>query len=77
MVIRGRHRGTGDGLHSASVRTFKVEDQVVRCVEDGGDRLGRCEFADLQKRLSQFGEGFCDHTVVAITRCFDDGSIEI
>lgn len=61
----------------ATVRTFNVEGQEVKCYESDGHRLWRCECAYFQRTLGQYGEGFCPHAAVAIMRCLEDGSIEI
>jgi hypothetical protein len=53
-----------------------VEGQEVRCYQSDGDRLWRCECAAFQRRLEQYGEGFCVHTAVAIMRSLEDRSIE-
>lgn len=50
-------------------RTFEVEGETVRFFELDGHRLSHCGCATFQDRLSRLGEGFCGHTVVAITRC--------
>jgi hypothetical protein len=58
-------------------RTFDIEGQLVRCFEANGHRLWRCECADFQRRLAQFGNGFCAHTALPIQRCIEDGSIKL
>ncbi|HVN43676.1 MAG TPA: hypothetical protein VMT66_00370 [Steroidobacteraceae bacterium] len=62
----------------AKVRTFDVEGQPVRCVEtDDGHRVWLCDCDKFKERAAKHPEGFCGHTVVAIARCIEDGSIEI
>jgi hypothetical protein len=53
-----------------------VEGQEVRCYQSEGHRLWRCECVAFQRRLEQYGEGFCTHTAVAIMRSLEDRSIE-
>lgn len=65
------------GQAPQTVRTFDIEGQEVRCYQSAGHRLWRCECLDFQRRLSQFGEGFCAHTAVAIMRMMEESSIEL
>lgn len=55
-------------MDQASAQTFEIEGQKVTCHEIGGQRLWRCICADFERRLTQFGEGFCAHTAVAMMR---------
>jgi len=61
----------------ATVRTFDIEGQPVRCIETGGRRLWLCDCPKFKERATRHPEGFCGHTAVAILRCMQDGSIEI
>lgn len=61
----------------ATVRTVDIEGQAVRCIETDGRRLWLCECESFKERAARYPEGFCSHTAVAITRCIDDGSIQI
>ena len=65
------------GQTGQTVRIFDIEGQEVRCHQSEGHRVWRCECPDFQRRLSQFGEGFCAHTAVAIMRLTEEGSIEL
>lgn len=57
---------------SETVGSFDVEGQLVRCFTLDGHRLWRCECSAFRERLARLGEGFCDHTAVAIMRCLQD-----
>jgi len=61
----------------ATVRTFDIEGQPVRCIETGGRRLWLCDCPKFKERATRHPEGFCGHTAIAIMRCIEDGSIEI
>ena len=63
-------RGYGGGVANPRGRP---ESAVL---SEKGDRLWRCECAAFQRRLEQYGEGFCVHTAVAIMRSLEDRSIE-
>jgi len=53
-------------------RTFDVEGQIARCIELDGDRLWHCGCPAFQERLARLDEGFCGHTVVAMSRSFQN-----
>ena len=57
-------------------RTFVIEGQEVRCYELDGHRLWRCECADFERRLGQFGDDFCAHTAVATMLSIENREIE-
>lgn len=57
-------------------RTYDVEGQEVSCYEIDGHRLWRCACAAFERRLREFGEGFCAHTAVAMMRALDEGDID-
>jgi hypothetical protein len=61
---------------SQAMHTFDIEGQEVRCYRSDGQNLWRCECSAFRRRLSQYGEGFCAHTAVAIMRSVEDGSIK-
>ncbi len=63
---------TNQALH-----TFDIEGQEVRryCID--GQNLWQCECSAFRRRLSQYGEGFCAHTAVAIMRSLEDRPIEL
>ena len=50
----------------ASVRTFDIEGQSVRCIETEDGRVWLCECQSFQERATRHPEGFCAHTAVAI-----------
>jgi hypothetical protein len=59
-----------------AMHTFDIEGEEVRCYHSDGQNLWRCKCSAFQRRLSQYGEGFCAHTAVAIMRSLEDGSID-
>jgi hypothetical protein len=61
---------------ASTVRTLDIECHEVQCIQSAEHRLWRCECSAFQRRLEQYGEGFCAHTAVAIMRSLDDHSIE-
>jgi hypothetical protein len=59
-------------------RTIDVEGTLVKCFEMAdGTRIWLCECAEFQERAARHPEGLCAHTAVGITRCIEDGSIEV
>lgn len=54
-----------------TVLRILVEGQEVRCYQSEGHRLWQCQCAAYQRRLEQYGEGFCAHTAVVIMRCLE------
>ena len=55
-------------MDQTSAKTFVIEGQEVSYHESGGHRLWRCGCADFERRLTQYGEGFCAHMAVAMMR---------
>ena len=49
--------------------TFEVEGQEVACWGSAGERLWYCACEEFERRLKQFGEGFCAHTAAVMMRC--------
>ena len=62
-------------MRTAEPRVFDIEGQKVLCYLSDGHRLWRCECAYFQRTLTQYGEGFCPHTALAIMRSIEDGSL--
>jgi hypothetical protein len=54
---------------------FHIEGHEVSCHEMGEHRLWHCDCADFERRLKQYGQGFCAHTAVAIMRALDNNEI--
>ncbi len=64
--------------HAALILTIDVEGTSVRCFEMAdGTRIWLCECSEFTERAAKYPEGFCSHTAIAITRCIEDGSIEV
>jgi hypothetical protein len=57
------------------VQAFDIEGQDVKCHISDGQHLWQCPCAHFQRTLTQYGEGFCPHTAVAIMRALEDGSL--
>jgi hypothetical protein len=53
---------------------YVIEGQCVTCTE-GDQRRWHCDCPEYERRLVKFGEGFCEHLVLAISREFGCGRL--
>lgn len=57
---------------------YLIEGHHVTCTQDDqGRRVWHCTCSDYDRRLRQYGEGFCEHVVLAIERSCTAGGIEL
>ena len=85
MMPLDRGTVTAGALHDmkspprpANVRTFDIEGQPVRCIEESsGKRVWLCDCPKFKERSTRHLESFCGQTAVAIMRCIQDGAIEV
>jgi ferredoxin-thioredoxin reductase catalytic subunit len=64
-------------MATARVLKVDIEGQPITCDEADGDRLWHCDCPTFHRKLNERGEGYCPHTVVAIMRAIQEGSIEV
>ncbi len=76
MTYEARHGHPS--LYATRTLTVEVDGVSVKCFEMAdGTRIWLCDCSVFQERAARHPEGFCAHTAAAITRCIEDGSIEV